>query len=478
MTAKATAMNGNYRGGNSRLLAKVLDACPWPICWLQSDGEIVYANAAMCELAGADATELVGSKCSWQLAADGIKHGPLLGAIAPPGAVTHGEMLVRQIPWPPASPTGQIEQHFVPLAQNGTAAFSCLVIHAVVPMLKLNASSSAVRDATLQAAEWLMRLRSQWAQLDGLLSLYGKSAASQIAMRRAQLALDSTESIFATGPAGVGKTDVLRAVFAGRLKRAGRTLAEGRYFPIDCASQDVSLIEGMLDIFQSFLLSQEPAFAHQLVLERIDLACDSAVNALNRWLADCASPCCLSATSRSSLSTLSTRSEDWSKLVSHLGTIEIEIPSLASRREDISLLVQQALAVACHRLQRPTLVVSAAAMDLLTAYDWPENVAELQRFAIDVAGQVSAPSTLQPQHLPLAIRTFGSTVLHKQPRTEPIELDKVLLDLERTIIERALELSPRNRAQAARWLGISRPRLLRRIEELGLNTVDDADEGN
>jgi DNA-binding NtrC family response regulator len=55
-------------------------------------------------------------------------------------------------------------------------------------------------------------------------------------------------------------------------------------------------------------------------------------------------------------------------------------------------------------------------------------------------------------------------------------LDAVLLDLEKIMLQRALKLSPRNRAQAARLLGISRPRLLRRIEQLGLGDDPPADQ--
>jgi DNA-binding NtrC family response regulator len=54
-------------------------------------------------------------------------------------------------------------------------------------------------------------------------------------------------------------------------------------------------------------------------------------------------------------------------------------------------------------------------------------------------------------------------------------LDELLLDVEREVLRRALRNSKGNRARAARALGISRPRLLRRIEQLGLDSPNSQD---
>ena len=91
-------------------------------------------------------------------------------------------------------------------------------------------------------------------------------------------------------------------------------------------------------------------------------------------------------------------------------------------------------------------------------------------------------SAVQPNHLPVAIRTYASSVASEtQSNVEPINLDEVLEELEKVMLRRAIRLSPRNRAQAARLLSISRPRFLRRIVQLGIvesspNMIEDDDE--
>ncbi len=469
-------MNGNYRGGNGRLLVKQLDLSAWPIAWLQSRGEIVFINKAMCEAAQVEAAELVGLKCSWELPADASAFRELLLAIAPPQAVLNGNMVTRQISWPPVAPTGQIAQYFVPIAGSGENDRNFLVLHAVDQGLSSTPIDVPAKSRVSQATDWLMRFRSQWIHLDGLLPMLGTSPAIQFAMKRVQLAIASQADLFLWGAKGVGKLDVLRAIFVARLKNLGLPLAAGRFFPIDCATLDESLCGDMLEVFQSLLSPDSPSEAHQLVLERIDQAEASVVGRIQHWLAEIEPRCCLAATSRTSVSELSARGDIWSTLASRIGILEIELPSLAARREDISILLHQVLAAVASRQQRAPPVISSAALDLLTAYDWPENVAELQKFSQDILGQLVHSNSIQPNHLPLAIRTFGGTVLGGLQAFDPIDLDQVLLEVERTMIGRALKLSPRNRAQAARWLGISRPRLLRRIVELGLADLPEADQ--
>ena len=106
---------------------------------------------------------------------------------------------------------------------------------------------------------------------------------------------------------------------------------------------------------------------------------------------------------------------------------------------------------------------------LFSAFPWPQNYHQMSQ-AIDAAvDHAVLVASIQVSHLPVAIRAHASSSAAAEANSvQAIDLDQVLLQLERIMLARALKLSPRNRAQAARWLGISRPRLLRRIEQLGL----------
>jgi DNA-binding NtrC family response regulator len=123
-----------------------------------------------------------------------------------------------------------------------------------------------------------------------------------------------------------------------------------------------------------------------------------------------------------------------------LNVIELEVPPLAHRREDI-------VALARHFLQ-PGFWLAADAERALTRYPWPGNVRELQNV-------MRRACLLAPE------RTIGMAALNL-----PAPLDEPSLD--RTTIEEALSRAGGVVAQAARDLGLSRQALYRRMEKLGL----------
>jgi DNA-binding NtrC family response regulator len=63
--------------------------------------------------------------------------------------------------------------------------------------------------------------------------------------------------------------------------------------------------------------------------------------------------------------------------------------------------------------------------------------------------------------------------LHPRREPETIELDAFLLEVEKELMERAMRQAKGNKAHAARLLGVSRARLLRRLEQLGLITREE-----
>ncbi|MCR9296453.1 MAG: hypothetical protein NXI32_27395, partial [bacterium] len=316
--------------------------------------------------------------------------------------------------------------------------------------------------------------------LDGLHPLIGQSPDIELAMQRAQLAAGSHGNYFVWGPLGAGKSEVARGIFQRRLKRAGLSQVSGQFFPLDCRLLDVSLFDGMLEIFAGRLRGEAPHFSQLLVLEHLDELADESLVMLTNWLSEpAAENCSICGLSRQSAHMLSQRSSDWSALVCRLAVTEIHLPELRRRREDIAPLIYQQLGQACRESNRPMLSIAPAAMDLLTAYDWPQNLKQLRTVMAGVLKAAELATSVQTNHLPIEIRTltsqlmeqdeFGAGPSDKQGDLEPIRLDDVLQDLERMILRRALKLSPRNRAQVARWLDISRPRLLRRLSQLGLD---------
>jgi DNA-binding NtrC family response regulator len=129
-----------------------------------------------------------------------------------------------------------------------------------------------------------------------------------------------------------------------------------------------------------------------------------------------------------------------------LNVIELEVPPLADRRDDI-------LALAKHFLQA-NFVLAADAERALTRYSWPGNVRELQNVMRRACLLSREPA-------------IGAAALNLPTDTQPAT-DEPALD--RTVIEQALSRAQGVVAQAARELGLSRQALYRRMEKLGLKT--------
>ncbi|MGN6547255.1 MAG: helix-turn-helix domain-containing protein [Aureliella sp.] len=465
-------MTESFRGGNSRLLARQLDQLSWPIVVLDQRCEIVFISAALCQLLQTDATRLVGLACKPELTKDDAPERELSMALAPPSQVLHGQAAIRQVPWPPKNPTGSAAQAFIPLIDEDPSQGLILVLFGQPDVLRKRLQPLAPPQPPRSAAadEVLLRLRSQWQQLDGMWPLLGVSPAAQLAMRRAQLAVQTSAGVFIHGPAGSGKAEIARMLYAQRARGLDVPASVVQALPIDCAVADEHMVASALETLAGRLRPGAPPTATHLLLERIDCASEPALRVIEGWLAEHGSALCVVATSEATPEHLAQRGATMSRLIHSVGTLEIALPPLGSRREDVAALAQHCLAAAAQRAGRRLPGIAKATMDLLEAYSWPGNAFELRQAAGEMLANAVLTATIQPAHLPLPIRTFGGTLSGgKQPALEAISLDEVLLDLERIMLERAIKLSPRNRARAARLLGISRPRFLRRIAQLGLD---------
>lgn len=148
-----------------------------------------------------------------------------------------------------------------------------------------------------------------------------------------------------------------------------------------------------------------------------------------------------------------------------INVIEVAVPPLRERREDISQLVQHVLVrLSAQGTGQPSL--SKDAMEALKTYDFPGNVRELEnileRALTLMEGDVIREEDLQlPQPRPVTVE--GQSVGASEQ-----SLDPFLSDMERTAIVQALERTRYNKTAAARLLGISFRALRYRLKKLGL----------
>ncbi|HWQ41176.1 MAG TPA: sigma-54 dependent transcriptional regulator [Desulfosporosinus sp.] len=146
-----------------------------------------------------------------------------------------------------------------------------------------------------------------------------------------------------------------------------------------------------------------------------------------------------------------------------LNVMRIIMPPLRSRKEDIPLLINGFLAKFDPSHSKK---ISSEAIKILTHYNWPGNIRELQN-TIERALIVCQGSEIQPAHFPKELLNNRL----EETTTPVINLSEggfSLEELEKHLIIKALEEHNYNQTKAAKYLGITRPTLLYRLQKYGI----------
>jgi DNA-binding NtrC family response regulator len=144
-------------------------------------------------------------------------------------------------------------------------------------------------------------------------------------------------------------------------------------------------------------------------------------------------------------------------LLFRINTVEIHLPALRERREDIPLLAQYFLARNRTRYRKQVSGFSPSAMQQVMQYPWPGNVRELEH-TVERAVLLCRGEEVEPANLAIASARAAA------PSFENMSIDEV----EALLIKKVLRRCDGNISQAAEALGLSRAALYRRIEKYGL----------
>jgi len=147
-------------------------------------------------------------------------------------------------------------------------------------------------------------------------------------------------------------------------------------------------------------------------------------------------------------------------LMFRLNTVEIHLPPLRERREDIGPLAEVFLKQHSERYRRGEMAFTVQAKEALRQHSWPGNVRELDH-VIERAVLLSATNTVTA--LDLALQSTPAAQL--SARLEEMSLE----DAERLLIKKALSRFEGNANRAAEALGLSRSALYRRLQKYGLS---------
>jgi transcriptional regulator with AAA-type ATPase domain len=465
-------------GTKIRRLARLLDDGNTPLWVIGPAGELAYLAAPCARWLGVEVESLVDRR---SIAGAPVSDDPLdrlaASLSAPPGIAARGTASLRV--QPPA--TGQhrpefLEVRYVRVGQ-GDSAFTIAVA---------GAFDDRMVDPELQDAVALRQRLDTWRKRNADLASIvtaGVSSVSRQMRRRLRVAASTRIDVGLFGPVGCGSESVAKRIH--QLSAPGEVMVV-----VDGPLMDAELLDASMTPLLHHLADSSEARATALVrgLDEMPMDAQQRLVSLLDTFSDRLRLLALGGPHPTMLADhgeqngaadiLGLHDEAphgiCAGLIEILSALTLVCHPLADRVEDIPLMATAMLdrrhAAGEGKAER----ISRAALDSLVIYPWPRNMDELDE-AIRHAVRTAPGTSIGVEHLPLAVRSYrpgermgvGSAIT---------PLDVALGRYQRRLIHDALEAAEGNRAEAARRLGISRARLLRKLEEAEQEAGDGKDD--
>jgi DNA-binding NtrC family response regulator len=487
-------------------LAELFNRSRRPIYAIDSKRRVVYCNRALATWLDIESTRIVGRLVEYhseptQEEDEPRDDGPLTDLCPPPQAFAGEECVGTLSCMARGGRLVHRRAEFVPLndaaeekasRKQGQATPSHAVL-AMLAVVDLSAQDLAVGPSSEQTADELhrtiRRFRRAQASRYSIESLLGGSLAMQKVRAQLAAAAASGANTLICGPHGSGRGHAARAIHY----RSTSDLAT-KLLPIDCELLSDDLLRRVLERLRdsgggtaqrpTLLLEnlEQMSTAHQSLLASAihEKLLAARIIATCRWPI----PSAVAETGEVSPggSTVHEQNGDGTPsvpgaidiaLLSAISTITIDLPPLANRLEDLPVLAQYFLEACNHGSGKQVGSFRPEALDLLALYSWPGELNQL-REVIAAAHRTTASHEISAADLPRIVHHSSGATRRGRRDPERIVLDELLASIEKEAIVRALAQSGGNKSQAATLLGMTRPRLYRRLVQLGM-ADDEAD---
>ncbi len=435
-------------------IVKQFRALKQPIYLLDGEFTLVFCNKALEEWTGCEAEKLIGQRLRYHSPGSRLKHEIIAASLSPPPEVFQGERKRVLLTIDRITALSRRVAEFIPLQNEGV-----LVLVDPAEATAPIEEPTQQRQAAAELHQTLFSMRRRQAGRFRWDRMIGASPPMQRLRRLARLAVDSTASVLILGEPGVGKEYLASAIHYAS-ENAGALI------PLDCRLLDQEVIASTVLAFRKRYQREETAKRHTLLLKDADLF----PVALTPLIVDFVSS---NQPHQRLIATSPVPFDRWphsQTLPSLLGTLLLEIPPLHDRKEEIPLLAQLFLEDRNAVETKQLAGFASESLDVLTSYRWPGNLDELEALVGEMHEKAKGP-LVSVADLPMRLHDQQDAVLHAAPQDEPIQLESFLLEIERELIERALRRAKGNKSRAAELLGITRPRLYRRLEQFGM--LDD-----
>ena len=438
-------------------LVKLLESASQPLYVLDDALAIVYLNAGCRDWLGAAAEDLLGRKCVYHCGNELTGLDAAAAALCPPPTVLEGREAVADVASSASGETRFRRTRFVPLRRPDEEILCIVAL--IDPQDREEKMPDVAEPESGEVQELhqqLQRFHQQTALRYGVERVVGVTPAIRRARAQAEVAAGSRASVLLLGPQGSGRHHLAETIYYG-----GPAESRGPLVLLECGFLDVELIQSTL---RSLAAERKGG---TLLFSNADQLSVESQAALAAMLPGARCPLRLISTAAAPLVDLPPRGLFREDLAAMLSTITIELPPLAKRRDDLPLLAQALLEEQNARSSKQLAGFTAESIDRICAYDWPGNVAELAQ-AVAESHARAASRLIARDELPERLRLAAEAAARPRRKEEPIQLDEFVARIERELIRRALARAKGNKAKAARLLGLNRPRLYRRMVQLGL----------
>jgi DNA-binding NtrC family response regulator len=383
---------------------------------------------------------------------------------------------------------------FIPLGTNKKRSQLDPQLYAVLAMLApidLSPQEVAAELTGVPTADELhrtiRRFRRDQASRYAIETLVGPSAAIQKVRMQVAAAAISGANALVLGPRGSGRGHVARAIHY-----CAASDPQARLVPIDCDLLTEDLLRRALDGLQKkHGDAEQPPTLLLENLDRMSVAHQSyLMNAIRQRavIARIVATYCTrrpdaaaeenaegtAVVGREGAGAQIADTTSDPALLHTISTITIRLPPLVDRLEDLPLLAQCFLEACNQSSEKQVGSLRSDALDLLALYTWPGELNQL-RETIAAAHRTCHTHEILPTDLPTIVHHASRAATRIRREPERIVLDELLASIEKEAIARALVQAGGNKSEAAALLGMTRPRLYRRLVQLGLGG-DGADE--
>lgn len=442
-----------------------------PIFLLDNRRRVIFFNDGCAELTGWSADEVLGQACDYASdAEDGI--AVLIGSLCPPAEVFSGKpaSVPAHLVHRDGRPIPRVLNFFPLFGGEGRVEGVLGLVTEIPPPKRAVETTPAQRLHADLAA-----LRAALRQRFGLRSFVARGAAMQRVLEQIQLARATKVGVTLEGERGTGKEHIARLIHYESADRA-RPLV-----PIDCRAVSAidlkltlrRLLEGDEDDRPGRAVPMlNPGAVYLANVDRMPSDVQEYLVELYRRTPDRRPDVRLLAGTTANLDEALAREELRPEFFYLITPIRIELRPLRHRPDDLPLLAQHFLESSNRGAERQIGGFAEETWTLFRRYNWPGNLDELAA-VIGEAHTAAAGDLIQARDLPFRFRTgmdaqtVGPVI---EPKVEPLE--PLLERIEREQIERALVQARHNRSRAAELLGLTRPRLYRRMEALGIADLE------